>query len=103
MSTPGAPEDEDPRAIATANTLADISIRNHVFAWMLMAALIGLGLICYAGVGGVVKGLGVCHVAVGFDISFGKGRTGSPEAMKTYGEEFGFTVSVAEQSHSRAV
>lgn len=44
----------------------------------------------------LVKGLGVRHVAVGFDISFGKGRTGSPEAMQRYGEEFGFTVSVAE-------
>jgi len=42
------------------------------------------------------EGLGVRHVAVGFDISFGKGRTGSPEAMRAYGEEFGFTVSVAE-------
>lgn len=44
----------------------------------------------------LVKGLGVRHVAVGFDISFGKGRTGSPEAMKAYGEELGFTVSVAD-------
>ncbi|MGE5501933.1 MAG: bifunctional riboflavin kinase/FAD synthetase [Ignavibacteriales bacterium] len=44
----------------------------------------------------LVGGLGVKHVAVGFDISFGKGRTGSPEAMQRYGEEFGFTVSVAE-------
>ena len=34
-----APEEEDPRKIATGSTLADISIRNHVFAWMLMAAL----------------------------------------------------------------
>ena len=42
------------------------------------------------------EGLGVRHVAVGFDISFGKGRTGSPEAMRTYGAELGFTVSVAE-------
>lgn len=40
-------------------------------------------------------GLGVRHVAVGFDISFGKGRTGSPEAMAGYGRELGFTVSVA--------
>lgn len=44
----------------------------------------------------LVEGLGVRHVAVGFDISFGKGRTGSPEAMRAYGREFGFTVSVAE-------
>jgi len=44
----------------------------------------------------LVGGLGVRHVAVGFDISFGKGRTGSPELMRRYGGEFGFTVSVAE-------
>ncbi|HEY9236532.1 MAG TPA: bifunctional riboflavin kinase/FAD synthetase [Phenylobacterium sp.] len=44
----------------------------------------------------LVRGLGVRHVAVGFDISFGKGRTGSPELMTRYGQEFGFTVSVAE-------
>lgn len=43
----------------------------------------------------LAKGLGVKHVAVGFDISFGKGRTGSPEAMAEYGRELGFTVSVA--------
>ena len=44
---------------ATGMTLADISIRNHVFAWMLMASLIGFGLICFSGFGGVVRGLGV--------------------------------------------
>ena len=44
----------------------------------------------------LVAGLGVKHVAVGFDISFGKGRTGSPELMAEYGREYGFTVSVAE-------
>jgi riboflavin kinase/FMN adenylyltransferase len=42
------------------------------------------------------EGLGVRHVAVGFDVSFGKDRTGSPEAMARYGETLGFTVSVAE-------
>lgn len=42
------------------------------------------------------QGLGIRHVAVGFDISFGKGRTGSPESMRAYGAEMGFTVSVAE-------
>ncbi len=42
------------------------------------------------------EGLGVRHVAVGFDISFGKGRTGSPDLMRRYGEEMGFTVSVAD-------
>ncbi len=43
----------------------------------------------------LVAGLGVRHVAVGFDITFGRGRTGDPDAMRRYGEEFGFTVSVA--------
>ncbi|WP_394762961.1 bifunctional riboflavin kinase/FAD synthetase [Phenylobacterium sp.] len=42
------------------------------------------------------EGLGARHVAVGFDNSFGKGRTGSPETMRAYGEEMGFGVSVAE-------
>ena len=43
----------------------------------------------------LVRGLGVRHVAVGFDVTFGYGRTGNPEAMRRYGEEFGFSVSVA--------
>ena len=42
------------------------------------------------------KGLGVRDVAVGFDISFGKGRTGSPQTMALYGQELGFGVSVAQ-------
>ncbi|HEX5377720.1 MAG TPA: bifunctional riboflavin kinase/FAD synthetase [Phenylobacterium sp.] len=42
------------------------------------------------------EGLGVRHVSVGFDISFGKGRTGSPETMRKYGAELGFGVSVAD-------
>jgi riboflavin kinase/FMN adenylyltransferase len=49
----------------------------------------------------LVEGLGVKHVAVGFDISFGRGRTGSADLMKTYGAEYGFTVSVAEPVASR--
>ena len=42
------------------------------------------------------QGLGARHVAVGFDNSFGKDRTGSPETMSAYGQEMGFSVSVAE-------
>ena len=38
--------------------------------------------------------LGVRHAAVGFDFTFGKGRSGSPEALRAYGESMGFTVSV---------
>jgi riboflavin kinase/FMN adenylyltransferase len=42
------------------------------------------------------RGLGARHVAVGFDNSFGRGRTGSPDTMRAYGAEMGFGVSVAE-------
>lgn len=42
------------------------------------------------------RGIGARHVAVGFDNSFGKGRTGSPATMRVYGEEMGFGVSVAD-------
>ena len=51
--------EEDPRKIATGSTLADISIRNHVFAWVLMFALIGFGTICYTGFGNVFPGMGI--------------------------------------------
>lgn len=42
------------------------------------------------------EGLGIRHVALGFDNSFGKDRTGTPDAMRAYGHELGFGVSVAE-------
>jgi len=45
----GAEPEEDPNKIATGMTLADISIRNHVFAWILMFALIGFGILCFTG------------------------------------------------------
>lgn len=43
------------------------------------------------------EGLGVAHAAVGFDFTFGKGRFGSPEALRTYGQDLGFTVSVTDR------
>lgn len=49
----------------------------------------------------LVEGLSVKHVAAGFDISFGRGRTGSGDLLKAYGEEYGFTVSIAEPVASR--
>jgi hydrophobe/amphiphile efflux-1 (HAE1) family protein len=54
-----AGEPEDPNKIATGMTLADISIRNHVFAWILMFALIGFGILCFTGFGTVFRGLGI--------------------------------------------
>jgi len=46
---------------------------------------------------GQKNGLGIRHAAVGFDFTFGKGRTGSPEALRRYGQDLGFTVSVVER------
>lgn len=43
----------------------------------------------------LAQGLGARHVAVGFDNTFGKNRSGTPETMRAYGQELGFTVSVA--------
>jgi hydrophobe/amphiphile efflux-1 (HAE1) family protein len=86
-ATPRPPEPlEDPRVVAAGMTLADISIRNHVFAWVLMLALIGFGIICYTGFGDVFKGLGISqNPDVDFPIvSVSVGWEGaSPEIMET--------------------
>lgn len=42
----------------------------------------------------LADGLGVRHAAVGFDFTFGRGRSGSPEALRAYGAERGFSVSM---------
>src|SRR5262245_8540783 len=83
---PAFEEEEDPRKIATGSTLADISIRNHVFAWMLMAALIGFGFLCFNGLGGVMKGLGISQnpdvdfPIVNVSVTY---EGASPEVMET--------------------
>ncbi len=43
----------------------------------------------------LAEGLGARHVAAGFDISFGKGRSGSAQSLRQWGEAFGFSVSIA--------
>ena len=45
----------------------------------------------------LLEGLGARHVSVGFDNTFGKGRSGTPESMRAYGQELGFGVSVAAE------
>ncbi|HEY1449275.1 MAG TPA: riboflavin biosynthesis protein RibF [Caulobacteraceae bacterium] len=44
----------------------------------------------------LAKGLGVRHIAIGFDVTFGKDRTGDPDSMRRFGETLGFSVSVTE-------
>ncbi len=80
------PVAEDPAVVANGMTLADISIRNHVFAWILMAALIGFGILCYTGAGGVFRGLGISqnpdvdYPIVNVGVSW---EGASPEIMET--------------------
>jgi multidrug efflux pump len=83
---PGTEPPEDPQKIATGMTLADISIRNHVFAWILMWALIGFGILTFTGVGTVFKGLGISQnpdvdfPVVNISIAW---EGASPEIMET--------------------
>ena len=43
------------------------------------------------------EGLGLKHAAVGFDFTYGKGRTGSPDALAKAGADLGFSVSVTDR------
>lgn len=42
----------------------------------------------------LVGRLGVCHVVVGYDFFFGKGRQGTPETLRALGQELGFDVTI---------
>lgn len=42
----------------------------------------------------LVDGLGVSHVVVGADFCFGKARAGSAEDLKSFGQKFGFGVTL---------
>ncbi len=45
----------------------------------------------------ISHGLGLTHASVGFDFTYGKGRTGSPDALARIGRQLGFSVSVTER------
>lgn len=42
----------------------------------------------------VARGLGASHLVVGYDFTYGKGRTGSPAELKEAGERLGFGVDI---------
>jgi riboflavin kinase / FMN adenylyltransferase len=44
----------------------------------------------------IAKGLGASHVVVGYDFTYGKGRTGTPAELKTLGGKLGFGVDLVE-------
>ncbi|NIZ61733.1 bifunctional riboflavin kinase/FMN adenylyltransferase [Sedimentitalea sp. CY04] len=43
----------------------------------------------------IAEGLGLAHVVVGADFCFGKGRSGSPQDLQRFGEQYGFGVTIA--------
>jgi riboflavin kinase/FMN adenylyltransferase len=43
----------------------------------------------------LAAGLGVRHVAAGFDIRFGHGRSGDADSLRRLGDRYGFSVSIA--------
>jgi len=43
------------------------------------------------------RGLGARWVAAGFDVTYGKGRTGGPAELKAQGERYGFGVTIVER------
>ena len=45
----------------------------------------------------LADGLGIAHAAVGFDFTYGKGRTGSAEGLRRHGETLGFGVTVVDR------
>ena len=49
------------------------------------------------GAAGHKDGLGLAHASVGFDFTYGKGRTGSPDALARIGRQLGFSVAVTER------
>jgi riboflavin kinase / FMN adenylyltransferase len=44
----------------------------------------------------VAKGLGAAEVVVGYDFTYGKGRTGTPAKLKSLGAKLGFGVDIVE-------
>jgi riboflavin kinase/FMN adenylyltransferase len=42
-------------------------------------------------------GLGVRHVTAGFDVTFGRGRTGSGESLAAFGHAYGFGLTIVDR------
>jgi riboflavin kinase / FMN adenylyltransferase len=45
----------------------------------------------------LAAGLGIRHAVVGFDFTYGKGRSGSPDGLRRHGQTLGFSVAVVER------
>ncbi len=47
----------------------------------------------------LAHGLGLSHAVVGADFRFGKGRAGDTDALRSFGQQYGFGVTVADLLH----
>jgi riboflavin kinase / FMN adenylyltransferase len=45
----------------------------------------------------LAAGLGIRHAVVGFDFTYGKGRSGSPDGLRRHGQTLGFSVAVVDR------
>lgn len=51
----------------------------------------------------LIERIGLCHLFVGYDYAFGKGRAGNIEFLQKQGEEKGFSVTVIEAFYKKEV
>jgi len=91
---PNAPPFRLMNAEARANRLAKLFV-DHLYQLPFDGKLAGLSPEAFAR-DVIVDGLGLAHVVVGADFCFGKGRAGTVEHLKRFGEEMGFGVTAVE-------
>ncbi|WP_299944051.1 bifunctional riboflavin kinase/FAD synthetase [uncultured Ruegeria sp.] len=90
---PDAPPFRLMRGNARAHRLEKLGVRK-LYELPFNAALAGLSPEAFAK-NVICDGLGLSHIVVGADFCFGKGRSGTPQDLIDFGEEFGFGVTIA--------
>lgn len=90
---PGAPPFRLMNAEAKANRLQKLGVK-RLYELNFNAALSNLTAEEFAREV-IVKGLGLTHVVIGADFCFGKGRSGTAQQLKTFGQQMGFGVTIA--------
>ncbi|THD84953.1 bifunctional riboflavin kinase/FAD synthetase [Aliigemmobacter aestuarii] len=91
---PDAPPFRLMNAESRANRLAKLGVE-RLYELPFDAELAGLSPEAFAR-DVLAGGLGVAHVVVGADFCFGKGRTGTAEDLRRFGQRFGFDVTIAD-------
>ncbi|WP_299922546.1 bifunctional riboflavin kinase/FAD synthetase [uncultured Pelagimonas sp.] len=91
---PDAPPFRLTSAEARASRLAKLGV-DHLFQLNFNTALASLTPRDFAQ-NVICDGLGLSHIVVGADFCFGKGRQGTVEDLKAFGQDMGFGVTIAE-------